>query len=620
MKKLNMIIGLLFTVLVSLIASAFVTVNYYSPDDGAYWIVGGTVNDNRSFYANVTGNATYGPTNATLWTNVSGTWAATTLNTTAGALGSTVNYHFHPSEALTISNGVNFLWNVYGCMNLSTSLVCDWAGSNRTMYVEDSPTVNLIRPTDGAVLNNNTVEITYNVTGDGDDYNCYLYSNESSSTMSTLEGTNNNVPNSTNKGTQMVLVEGTYVYNIKCEEEGNSNIYSYATSNYTIYVASSAPSISINSPADNIYRNTANIVANITVTGQHLDVCSLYINGTLNVTNTSAITSGTAFTMTAASLADQHYAWNVSCKTTSSLKTYTDERTIMIDTSYPAFSGLMNGSFSDNCTAFRLIVNASEDVNVSVKYGFTSYDRTYANYNTSFGSIEGVPVNFGTKYDTAIYANITICDRAGNCNLSDYPEKTLTSPVPICSGWSIWSVPDNNRNFSQIYSDANLDYLYYWNATAQGWIYYSSASTTTAQVGLEIGDAIHTYSSDSTTWFRNNSGTLAYKVNVSEGHNYLPLYDSYKFGNLSEVQFKNISSGNIINNNQFNITYFSSYNNTAQSWVSHIAGWSLMNETLLGRWTTVTGMDTIWIYSDYNISVNITSSDGYVYGNWSRMR
>ncbi|KKM81146.1 hypothetical protein LCGC14_1332760 [marine sediment metagenome] len=204
----------------------------------------------------------------------------------------------------------------------------------------------------------------------------------------------------------------------------------------------------------------------------------------------------------------------------------------------------------------------------------------------------------------------------------------ITSPVGTCTGWSIWSIYDYRINLANVSEDSGADFIYLWNNTGQEWIAYTSADTSKGSHNLQIGDAVHLYENTNNTWFRNNSGTPSYFVNITGGHVYFGLYNEFSFGNISHGLFLNTSGGNVTSNGsaaylgddsvgglEFQIDFLSSYNNSGHFYVDAVYQWTWNNDTILGK-SYRNGLDTLWAWSGYNLTINVTHR-GAIIGNWS---
>jgi len=619
-KKLKLISSAILMVLMSVLAYAIITSEYISPADNYYMIDGGTSPDNVTFSVNATTNASIKIVNMTLWTNISGTWAANYTNDTDGTIGSKTNRLFIPLDtkitAPDLADGLVFVYNFYTCTNSSGE--CLWISNNRTVFVEDSPLVELVYPTTDSILSSSTIVFNYSVTGDSDTYTCHLYSNDTGTWHE--EGTNSNVANATNKTHSTVITSGTgIVWNVKCSETTNSNIIGWSSANYTITVDTTAPTVVASAESYSNDKASDGYSARISVnaTDSNADSCKLYINDSIN--NTVAYTSGTQFYQYF-NATDGGYEWYVACNNTAGGSTSSTATAIVIDTVMPSLSSYINGTDIVSCIAMPLNFTLSEVANFTLEYGLTADSRTTAVRETDYSLVQSVDLTFNDAYETTHYSNFTFCDRAGNCNTTENAE--ITTPIPLCTGWSLWSVYDSAINLSDYRTNSGADYIYNWNNTDQSWIYSSDAGSLNEDYEMGVGDVVYAYESTGTTYFRNTSVTASYNINITAGHAYFGLYHDYSFGNITHGIFLNSSGGNstptlgnLVGGLEFQVDYFAGYNNSGQTFVNSIYTWSWQNDTTLGN-NYKNGIDTLWAYVPYNLSINFTPS-GEVIGNWT---
>jgi hypothetical protein len=172
----------------------------------------------------------------------------------------------------------------------------------------------------------------------------------------------------------------------------------------------------------------------------------------------------------------------------------------------------------------------------------------------------------------------------------------------------------DGTNLKNLYTASNADYVYWWNASDSTWRYYTSGSSTYENYTIFHGEVAHFYSTSGTTWFRNITNINDIYFNLTGGHNYVGLFKSYNFANISNRMFTNQTGGNTITGQgNFSFDYFASYNNSNQLWASHIYGWAWNNLTYLGL-DRRTGLDALWVYSNYNMTINTTGT-GWIASN-----
>ena len=511
-----------------------------------------------------------------------------------------------------------------------------FAGANRTVYVEDAPSITLNLPTDSSYDSDTTININITVSGDDDAYQCDIYSNDTGN-WSVETGTSA-LTNDTDMLTSKIFNEGAISWNARCEQSSNSNIYGRAIANYTVIVDTTNPVIALKYPIDATYQTTRTFYFNATVNDTNLGSCNLYLNTTNTDWNSSSYNE-TITSMTTTNRfnfsekvfdADYNIKWGVRCNDSAGRSGWSSNYTVDIDTTLPKMRNNSNyTSSATNCKGFTVDFAMSEEVNLSFTYGLTSTSETWKEVESDFATNQTVTLTFNESYNTDFYANVTICDRAGNCNGTDiaFTEMVFPSPIGLCTGWTYWSIYDGRISLINLSEGSGADYVYWWNNSGRSWTYYSSASTGQGTHNLKQGDVVHFYESTNTTYFRNVSGSPDYFRNVTAGHIYFGLYDSYTLGNISHVLFLNSSGGNQTTNNSyyygagsvgelvFRVDYLSGFNNTNHEYVNSIYTWSTNNDTAVGVGPK-NGIDTLWAYFPYNLTINF-STNGDIMGNWT---
>ncbi len=504
-------------------------------------------------------------------------------------------------------------------VNYTISSSCRFLGANRTVFVEDAPTITLNLPTDSSYDTDGTISINFSVTGDSDVYTCQVWSNDTG-TWNEEEGANTAINNTDKIASTVISENNGVVWNVRCSESANSNIYGWGVSNYTLTVDKTDPAVTASAEDYSkftVASDTFSAFVNLTVVDLNADSCVLFINGTSNRTESYTSNTPKAIYFNAS---DGAYNWMLTCNDTASRSTSTTNTSIVIDTITPSLSSKTNGSDITDCEAWDLNFTLNEIANFTLEYGLSDNSRTYSDIETDYETTQVLTLSFNDTYETTFYSNFTFCDQAGNCNTTE--AGTFISPIPLCTGWNLWSVYDSAINLSDYRVASGADFVYYWNNTGQSWIYSSAAGSLNEDHNMIVGDVVHLFESTNTTYFRNNTGTSAYHVNVTGGHVYFGLYNEYSFGNISYVILKNDSGGDITPDttwtgglNFSDISYLSSFNNSGQEYVDSIYTWTWNNETTLGK-NYKNGLDSLWAYINYSVAINFTPN-GEIFGNWT---
>ncbi len=501
---------------------------------------------------------------------------------------------------------------------------------NRTIFVEDAPTITLNSPATSAFSSTQTVTLNITVSGDSDEYGCLVYTNDTGTWRQedgSIVATNN-----THITFPKVFSENDgIVWGVRCHESTNGNILGWSSNN-TISIDITNPSVVFIAPDNDSFKTSLTFHFNGTVNDSNLAACKIFLNTTNGASWTNwtaethnesitSMTTNTVFNFSEKTFAaDNNVQWTLGCNDSAgNIGFASGNRTVQIDTTFPGILRNINYSQLGDCKGFTVEFNSTEPVNMTFRYGLASKSVTFSDIESDFEKNKTPTLTFNNTYETNFFANSTICDEAGNCNNS-LPEMTIVSPVSLCTGWNLWSIHDTTINLVNLSVDTTADFVYWWNNTPQKWIFYTDTSTSDSDAVLGIGDSVHLFTSTNNTWFRNNTGTPQYDLNVTTGHNYLPLYYGTVMGNLSYMQFRNTSGGNVTDSTniygvgglEFEIDFFNVFNNSAQKWVTSIFTWSRNNDTLVGT----AGKDVLHVYSEQNISVNMTTG-GQVFGNWS---
>ena len=513
------------------------------------------------------------------------------LNDTAD--GTTVNWGCNATSINSSDSNSSRTWNAN---KTSTS-------GTQKVYVEYPPTVtinttnNSWSTTTDATLN---VTVVLGYTTDTLAY-CHLYTNETSWSSKQLEIMVNNTPKIF---TAQFESDGTYLYNLRCEEQSNANIYGWASSNYTITIDSVVPTLTTTF-VNETWSNVANNSFNYTLTDTNPQDCDLWLNVTgstlyLNSTATS-LTSGIEYIFPPLLFDDGNWTWYISCNDSAGNWVNTSQYQLRVDTNYPAAVSISNSTRSDYCDQWNVSITGADPVNITLDYGTTDAKGSFV-YDTDFLPIQNI--NIPDQSENTYYQfNVTVCDVAGNCN--ETSDDTYNYPFKLCTGWSVYGIYEMATNFSSIILESGADYVYWWNATNQGWKYATSGGTTNMGEEMIYGDVVWLFEGTNSTWARNITGTGNYLRNLSTGHNYFAITESLTMGDVSATFLNGSDSfGSALqtqlNGSLFNFTDFNAHNNTANTWtMPYYYNWSWNNNSYM---TNKSNIEVFWVWSAWNSS------------------
>lgn len=533
--------------------------------------------------------------------------------------------------------------------------------TNRTLLVEYPPSVRLALPTSGSwekgansVLNftTNSTFITSLL------YQCSLYTNETGTwnvKLSSISATNG-----TYIGVTYQFPDGLsdIRWGIFCNENVDPRVGNFSVNN-TVRVDRTNPVptislINLSSPVNDSFYNANNLIINYSLSDPYPNTCDLYVNNTINGSNSASLATGNIRFNASAGV----YVLKLGCNDTAG--NYVNQSTdywIAIDLTYPTYNRIGNVTVSGSAHQRLFGINISEPANLTVYYG-TTIDTTSSAGNITFQRLQNLTIsNFAQN--TLYYYNLTICDRANNCNLTggSFGLLNFTYPYKLLTGWSYYAMYDARINFSVILNQTEAEFVYYWNSTAQKWVSAQAGATSNMDflVGTSTGErsiggrhVIALFESSNSTWgLRNTTSVPFYQQNLTTGDNFIKLGSEYTFGNLS-LSFLNNShnwddrtttvggygfnveisqtpsnfSKNAVDSPVgglfYNLTdlFFSAYNNTAATWQPYyVYNSTLENGTILTPRIAgdYTNMEVVWVFSRLNLTWNGTN----VIGNWS---
>src|SRR3990167_2065199 len=514
------------------------------------------------------------------------------------------------------------------------------SSANRTINIEFPPTTTLNLPTTNSWQTEAESTLNFTIVSTFVSNNLFtwqLFTNETGSWIAQRSGSAvNNTQKTINYQFPNQLSD--IRWGIKAFENTDNNIYNLSV-NFTVSIDRTVPIttislINLSSAINNSYFNTLNLVMNYSVTENYPNSCNSYINASLNATASSSTNAGN-FVL---NITEGVWTIRIGCNDSAGNFYNSTIYYFNIDTTFPTLSGINNRTPNDYSNRRIINLSASEIINVTLYYGTTT-DTTSTITNNSFGLLQNITL-YNLLENTIYYWNLTICDRAGNCNntAESIGQFSVTFPWMVKGiGWSYYAIYDALINFSTILNQTSAEFVYYWNATGQGWVYATAGGTSSMefQVGTSVNrQVIHLYEQTNSTWdLRNTSNSNAvYYYNFTSGDNYIKIPAVFTFGNFSRTLLNGsynttglpyidgygygwgpttqTPEGRIYNLTSF---AFWSYNNSKLDWDDgYIYNWSLNNNTPI--FTDLSNSEVMWIWSESNISWNTT----HIYANWTR--
>lgn len=554
------------------------------------------LNDTVNFTAVI--GSDVNPDACTLWENFGGTWKQNRTITYAA-----ITQNFTIPD---LPDG-QYTWNV----QCNDSAGNKGNGVNRTVNVAWPPVVVLGGPADNYNQSNRTGDVQVTVSSDytsTPDYLCYVWSNATGTwSQDPLSRTVLNNTATTYK--HQFQGEGAIKWTFRCNENTDQNIGAFGSTNRTINIDQTAPTVTLNAPTTDSWSTSSSVVFNYTGTDSFLKNCTIYedFDGAwrANVTNATGLVSGGPVSPTIV-LNDNSsgYTWGASCVDHSGNVGWATNRTIKVDTNTPGIYNLSNVSIS-SCDNINMTWQSEETVNGSINYGLTTALGTAATSSLSFIQTHGALLDFGLNVETSYNFNVTSCDQAGNCNVSAY---STTTPLSVCEGWSVYGILESMINLSKIATDSGAEFVYWFNQTAQDYVAYTAGATLNANITVNSSACVFLSEETNSTWWRNNTDTNNYNYSIyGEGDNFISVPSGFNFGNLTD-SFLNSSDGTAISGVNSTPDYYAIFNNSWDGnpdgvYTSHLRNTTYNNLTAFNRNTC------FWTYGVNNVTWDMNERD-----------
>jgi|GEM_PF-3542028 len=413
----------------------------------------------QSFTFNVTVQDNVQLVNASIFHNASGIWARNATNSSLTAV------HNNTPILVTVNNlpeNNQTTWVMEAC---DVAGNCAFYNANRTFNVSltSLPTVTLNEPATGSNVTTSSVVFNYtpsDISGFG---NATLYSNFSGSWSANNSNATLVINASKNNITVLGLQDGLFVWNVYvCNNVGQC---AFASSNNTLRKDTAAPSVSFNSPADNLNSSSQSIALNVTVSdGFTILNVSFFHNANgiwhLNSTNSSVPNASQVLLSLANFPQNNRTVWGVqACDPIGNCAFTSSNRTFIVDLSTPnvtAVNGPVN-NYNSSSQSITFNVTAADNVQLANVSIFTSASNSTGLWarNATNSSLSAMQNNTPVLVTvSSIPANVSFtwvaeaCDVAGNCvqyNANRTSIIDLTAPNVT----SVNSPADNYNSSSQ---------------------------------------------------------------------------------------------------------------------------------------------------------------------------
>ena len=606
--QLKSILALVFSLIIMSFLIGAVTTTLLSPsdgftdDDGFLDLRGSCTPSSQNEHD---GTTSYNITNATLYSNVDGTWKANaSLNVTTPIVNSTYFFNF-TNHINQTAEGV-FLWDIEcheaNYTNDGNDIKTSFEG-NRTIVVEYArPTVSMTEPTDGAVdLNGNNITIVcdgdpsggWNVTSVDLLTNVSgTYQINSTKQVSKGPGVNFVTNFSFNAPENASLPSGSEII-LSCsytqrKTVGELGVSSEKSSTNTTLFVKYPPLVTLEKPDDGNWSKNLRTNLNWTVTNIHSGVTAfntrIWTNesgrmqpetGTISTTNNSGISQDYIFEEKTA------IVWAVQAfdQTDSRVSNFSVNRTINLDSITPVVTD-NSTTVEGSVVTFTL---TPIDTNLAGVVIFTditndNFSINYTNTSSELSSGQEIIVKLNAldgKYNYSIFVN----DSAGNIfsiiNSSFIVD--LTPPnITVTGNTSTLNCTSRSINWITNESANSTFYINTDVIVTDGEIFTSSEKTINHSLDFDFGEnteVLHYFNITTcdVSGNCNTTGQMTFltPASVCGGWSQYAIYHNEQ--SLLEIQ----------NQSGADLVYF--WNGTDQNWIFKTAGLTTNDNVIMGR-------------------------------------
>ncbi|MBU0980310.1 MAG: hypothetical protein KJ709_05865 [Nanoarchaeota archaeon] len=280
-----------------------------------------------------------------------------------------------------------------------------------------APTVTLNQPVNGTWHTSDLYTFAYTATDFNLD-NCTLYGNFDGTWKA--NATNKTVVTDQQATVTFKLRNGSYIWNVHCYDTLASN--SWASQNFTLYVDSVPPAITLNLPPDQV--KTSDTWINYywqAVDGLAFNIsCNLTINGTINSSDIN-LTNGSLRNHSVSGFLEGMQYWNVTCWDMANNSNTSATRAFTVDTTLPTITWVNPTPSDGHVTNNRTVLLNTTITDLHNTSAFFDWNRSLVGY----WSFEDVLAN-GTVYDNSTYKNRgTILNHVSNTTVTGKYGKAL---------------------------------------------------------------------------------------------------------------------------------------------------------------------------------------------------
>ncbi|MFC1704901.1 LamG-like jellyroll fold domain-containing protein, partial [Nanoarchaeota archaeon] len=404
-------------------------------------------------------------------------------------------------------------------------------------------------------------------------------------------------------GTQTIVSNETLKHEYwHCEVTPNDGTNDGISLNSSwIYVEDSEPRITLVSPADGVY-GTSNLSASFIYYDDDYDLgnCSLYINGSINATN-SSVAPGMTTTLDATGMAYGDYSWFINCTDgevweNSSVRTYTKIDCGITITDDVVLDGDLSQTGSGNCITIGAD-NVSLDCRGHILTGDgNGYGVYNARDNTTLRDCIIGTFNFGiywaTGADQGLIYNNTVYDHTRGIYMwTGVLNNVTANNASDNSFYGIYLYDSENNTVDSNIADGNSQTGIIVSLNSNYNILTSNIVKNNSQYGIRLTDT-------------SNNNYIASNT-INDNH-------AYAIYTQSNANYNRFISNEVKGNNDA-IYLGTNHNNFTSNIVSDNNGYGIRpgsNNTFINNTVNNNGQYGFSLsYSDYNLFINNTAND-----------
>jgi hypothetical protein len=377
----------------------------------------------------VTGNITFIYNVTDVISNISN--CSITLDGVLNQTNYTVTENTNQSFNITGINDGNHNWSIT-CTDGSDNFNNITSELRVFLISEDTepPVINLVTPPDGIEIpDGSSIKFVYNVTDVVSDVkNCSIIINNTIN--DTIED-----PSETENENFFVndFNDGFYIWSINCTDAALvPNTGNSTTRNFTVGSDQTPPDVTLEAPANNSLDTDGviNFQYNVNDFGSGILNCSVFINDTINTTNSTPITEGSSHTITIENITDGVYSWLVSCIDDSPQENIGNSSFRIVNVTVDEEAPVVNlvapsNESSDSDGNLLFIYNVSDTLN-GVSNCSLYLDDVLIRFNDSITENTNQTFNVTSLGDGTYTWYVNCTDNSDNANIGKSPFQLIT--------------------------------------------------------------------------------------------------------------------------------------------------------------------------------------------------